>query len=231
MRTPHNFLIYLRNLHPELARLFDGVKRLGLTGHALTASADLSLWPGNELNARRAEINGAATSFFGEGWSFELEEGERGDDFLPIQIAATKYWNHVAFLSLGEGRRPGLFVLRKTDYLGKFLEGGFAALGPDTYLLRRLAPPGQVYGPEELILDFPALLDEMCDLARTSQSYVQFLAEFPGHADAEKLESRLYAVKEWGTPQTPAPILQKYVGRIHFADPVSTLPGLKLILE
>lgn len=216
--TPHNFLLNLRTVNPGLARLFDGVTRLSLSGGTLLMRIDPALWPGSEITERKTELDGETESFFGRGCKTKLESAPLPAGYIPAPITATKYYNHIAFLRFGPDFCAGYFVIRKTLYSEKYLKGGLAALDPGEYLLQNPVecPPGR--GPDDLLRSMPGICDHLCGLARTSMSYVQILTLFPGHDFADLIESRLYAIKEWGTPGTPPAVLQKYLGRIHYAD-------------
>jgi hypothetical protein len=85
--------------------------------------------------------------------------------------------------------------------------------------------PWDSLAPEDALR---GLLEGLCGLARTTQSYAHLVLAFPGDDLADRLEARLYALKEWGTPSIPAGVLQKFVGRLHYVDPTRPVLGLRL---
>lgn len=220
-RNPHNFLLQLRCLRPALARRFDGMRTLGLSGGVLTVRAPLRSWPGSDLAALRGEVEAEAARFFGAGTRFAVEDAPEDPERLPFPVTATKHWNHVAFLSPEPGGFRAL-ALSKTLYAA--LDPAKAEAEPDGEGVRRFsfregADPLDALAP---------LLDWAAALAREASSYVQFVAAFPGDEAADRWEARLYAAKEWGTPRTPPALLARHAGRLHYADPAAPLLGIRL---
>jgi len=127
----------------------------------------------------------------------------------------------------------GALVVRKPAYLEDWLpaasagdEAAAAHDDPDVaWLTQRGGESVQAAPPEDVL---PDLLDKLCDLGRRARSYVHLVTAFPGDPLADRLEARLYAVKEWGTPRVPAAILQKFVGRLHYVDPDRPILGMRL---
>jgi hypothetical protein len=199
-------------------------------GTELRIRAAAGSWTLRELEERRGELAGEAARFFGPGLSTVLQPGPEDPEALPFPVLSSKVWNHAAFLAR-EGRRAGILVVRKPRYREVWVPAARAGDGPALALLEdpeaawfpAELPAGE--GPEAAL---PGFLDALAALARESGSYVHLVAPFPGDEAADRLEGRLYAVKEWGTPRTPAPLLHKYTGRFHYADPTVLLLGLRL---
>ncbi|TAL18456.1 hypothetical protein EPN96_01425 [bacterium] len=226
-RTPQNFLLWLRSRKPQLARLLDGARSIGSSGRRVEIRAPGEGWPGAEIFSRREELSSAVREFWGAGAVLELSNTPWDKERLPFPVTASKVWNHVAFFALeGEGsavaiiRKPALEKLPAKNG-GKAEIGEFEKAGG--VLWRGL--------PSKTGEFFPSLLDRLLPLMREERSYVHLVTGFAGHEIAGELESALYAVKEWGTPLSPAPLLQKYIGRIHFADSENPSPGLALALS
>lgn len=225
--NPHNFLLHLRNSHPWGARLFDGLKGLGLAGSTLEIKIDTSDWPGSELSRRADELGAIASKFFDREVGLSLMHSPADAEHLPFPVTATKYWNHVAFLHLGEDGAVGVFGLRKTAY-AEMLKGDGATPGENAGAFTFGWPSGGNEAPENHLEALPGLLDLLAATARAQASYVQLVTPFPGHERAEALEGRYCSIKEWGTPTTPSAILQKYAGRIHYLTPQASHRGLSL---
>lgn len=225
--NPHNFLLHLRNRHPWGARLLDGVKGLGLAGSTLEIKIDTSDWPGNELSRRAGELGAIASKFFGKEVGLSLFHSPSDAEHLPFPVTATKYWNHVAFLHLGDDGAVGVFGLRKTAYAELLrADGSTPGENAEAFTFGRPAGGNEPLGRH---LDaLPDLLDLMATTARAQSSYVQLVTPFPGHERAEALEGRYCSIKEWGTPATPPAILQKFAGRIHYLTPSASHRGLSL---
>lgn len=218
--TPQDFLLFLRTRHPPLARRLDGAAGLEISGRELRIRVAPGSWCEAELAARVDLLARLAADLFGAGAAVVLAPG--GGPALPLPVASTKVWNHVAFWA--RGRRQGVAAVRKPRYLERW------AAAPDPFPAEELAdpevlargygapgglPPGE--SPEAWCL--PEILEDLGALAREGASYAQLVTPFPGDAEADRLEARLLAVKEWGTPRVPAAILQKYVGRLHYLAP------------
>ncbi|MDW7712308.1 MAG: hypothetical protein SCH98_17720 [Deferrisomatales bacterium] len=224
--TPHDFLLHLRGRTPALARRLDGITGLERSGHELRVRSPTGGWALRELERLRGELSGEAHRFFGPETAVVLVPGPENPEALPFPVLASKLWNHVVFW-VWHGGRSGALAVRKTHYAEAWMaaarRGGEEGLVP-------LADPEAVWLGEELPPEtaLPHLLDRLADLARAHASYAQLVAPFPGDGPADRLEARLYAVKEWGTPRTPAPILQKYTGRLHYADPARPPLGVRL---
>ncbi|PLX40003.1 MAG: hypothetical protein C0608_10295 [Deltaproteobacteria bacterium] len=210
--TPHNFLLSLRGVRPDIARLFDGVRSLGFFQGRLSAKVDIAAWPGSELVIRAEEVEGLVKAFFGEESLFELDPADPDRERLPFPLLSSKVWNHIAFLCLSE-EHVSAFIIRKPSY-ERLRRGDEASLEEAVNISLNGA------------LALPELVDELTALAREDRSYVHLLAPFPGHGEAELWEALLYRVKEWGTPSTPAPVIQKYLGRLHWSDPDSPPLGI-----
>jgi len=220
-----DFLMTLRTRRPDLARRFDGIRSLGFSAGTLTAAADPVGWTGRELASRQDEIAVAAARFFGPGTTFALADAPAEPLGLPFPVLSTKAWNHVAFLAWEEDGRWAAPAVRKPAYREHWQAAppeAWAALdaeGDEALFAGCFAPEE---GPENLL---PGLMDALAALARRTFSYAQLVTPFPGDAVADRLEARLYAVKEWGTPATPAPLFPKYVGRLHYLDPAAPPAG------
>jgi hypothetical protein len=98
---------------------------------------------------------------------------------------------------------------------------------PEVFVRRYRAPAGVPAGETASLWLLPDILADLCRLARETSSYAQLVLPFPGDEEADRLEARLCAVKEWGTPDVPAPILQKYVGRLHYLAPGASSIGVR----
>lgn len=231
IRTPHNFLLHLRNRSPWAARLLDGARSLSFIGGVLEVKIDLATWPGTELAARADEAGAEVSRFFGEGARLAFAAAPSNPERLPFSVNASKYWNHVAFTCFTEEGGGSVLALRKTDYAA-WLANGEAKGGemPDGF--HHSWPPVAGGGPTEgMVVALPVLLDSLCAYARTNLSYAQLVMAFPGHEAAEVLEATLYAIRDWGTPLTPPAVLQKYTGRIHYTDPQFAPLGIKMSLS
>ena len=227
-KTPHNFLLHLHNCAPWAARLLDGAKAIGLENGALKVKIDQTSWPGLELSDRRAELEEEARRFFEGQINLLLLEAPFDPWALPFPVNASKFWNHAAFIRVEPGAGVEVVALRKTLYAkmtkGEVEPGGVEGIVRFEFEAR---PPES---GEDLLLDsLPRIADRLCALARGESSYAHLLSAFPGHGEAERLEGRLYGIKEWGTPVTPSAILQKYLGRLHYVNP--RLPQVGLIFR
>ncbi|MBE0617935.1 MAG: hypothetical protein IH608_08425, partial [Proteobacteria bacterium] len=209
----------------------DGITGLERSGDEIRLRAPASSWAHRELLGQQGELVAEARRFFGAAVGVNLLAGTPDPEVLPFPVLASKVWNHVAFW-VWDGSRSGALVVRKPRYrevwLATAATAGEEALHPLTepevvWLERSLHGGGP--GPADAL---PHLLDELSALTRSAASYAHLVAAFPGDANAEALEARLYGVKEWGTPRTPAPLLQKYVGRLHYADAERPPLGLRL---
>jgi hypothetical protein len=148
---------------------------------------------------------------------------------------ATKVWNHVAFWDW-EARDSVVLAIRKTAYAetcnapavsGQMLPDRWGS-DPEA-LLRRYRAPDVLRDPwAGATWSLPETVEDLCGLACRCTSYVQLVAPFPGDAEADRIEACFYRVKEWGSARTPAPLLQKYVGRIHYVCPERPPPGIRL---
>ncbi len=227
-RNPQNFLIHLRNSCAPLARRMDGVRTLGLGGGVLTLKVDTASWPGSELVAGGGELEGYAAGFFGDGTSVAFDEAAPDPQRLPFPINASKVWNHVSFISVASDHPVGVLSVRKRDY-ANWVKTGWVKTGePGEGGEQLLLPASGATGIDSLIAAMPQLVDQLCAMARENRSYAQLVMRFPGDVDADRIEGALYSVKEWGTPETPGPIFQKFLGRIHYVDPCTEILGLKL---
>ncbi|MEW6488597.1 MAG: hypothetical protein AB1578_11890 [Thermodesulfobacteriota bacterium] len=228
--APHDFLLHLRGCAPDLARRFDGIQGMERARAELRIRAPAGSWALGELELRRDELAREVERFFGPPFSAALHPGAEDPEALPLPVVSSKVWNHVAFLAW-EGRRAGVLAVRKPRYRDAWVPAARAGDGP---ALRLLEDPEAAWVPAELPegegpeAALPGFLDELAALAREGGSYAHLVAAFPGDAAADRLEARLYAVKEWGTPRTPAPLLHKYTGRLHYCGPALPLLGLRL---
>jgi hypothetical protein len=229
---PHDFLLHLRTKTPLLARRLDGISRLELAQGTLLVHAPAESWTYAELGSRSGELERAASAFFGRTVRLVVEPSPAGET-LPFPLLATKAWNHVAFWAWS-GAASAVLAVPKPAYVEQWLGGEPPDPAKTADLvrstgkseLRRYVAPGVLTGMEAAAWVLPDVLDDLCALAREAASYAQLLCAFPGDAVAEFLEGRLYGAKEWGTPSTPGPVLQKYVGRLHYASP--ELLGLRM---
>lgn len=228
--TPHDFLLHLRNHGPVLARRLDGITGLERAGTELRVRAPAGAWALRELERRRDSLSAQARRFFGRDFSVRLLPGTEDLEALPFPVLASKLWNHVVFW-VWEAGRSGALAVRKPRYREVWLptarSGGEAACrpldDPEAWWIAATLPKSA--RPEEAV---PGLLDALATLARGAASYAHLVTAFPGDRAADRLEARLYGVKEWGTPGTPAPVLQKYTGRLHYADPARPPLGVRL---
>jgi hypothetical protein len=225
--TPHNFLLYLRTRRPRLARPLDGARGLSFLQGAFEAAIDPDGWHGRELAALGGPMAEAVRAYFGAGATLRIVPAPADPERLPLPVLTSKAWNHVAFLAgAGEGGRWAALAVRKPAYAARW-----AGTGVEGWRERLAAEPDAALfelgaGPLDDLL--PGLLDRLCAMAVAGRSYVHLVTVFPGHDEADRLESRLYAVKEWGTPDTPGPLLQKYVGRLHYLDPARPPAGFRI---
>lgn len=228
--SPHDFLLYLRGKNPELARRLDHFTSLGLTDGALKLKLDTSCWPGTELVARRSELEKLVAVFFGTDTplsiaTLSIEQGAPNPERLPFPVTSSKYWNHVAFVSHAKGRYSALAVPKPIYEKFDGLTAKALQNIPEAEIIH--APADTANMAEALAL----FVDPLTALAKEKGSYVHFLTHFPGDAEATALEARLYAVKEWGTPDTPCALARKYLGRLHYCDPARPPLGLRLAKE
>ena len=219
MPTVLDYLLLLRNRAPHLARRTDGISGLERSGEVLRLKAPHGSWALEELSRRAGELEGWARALFGPGTGLEVGASPADPERLPFPVISSKHWNHVAFWTW-EGDRSLVLCLRKTDY-----PGGLGHDGPGPEVIGAAHPPGEPWDA------LPGLLDALCALARDARSYVHLVCPFPGDPAADLLEARLYGVKEWGTPGTPGPVLQRYCGRIHYTDPRRPPLGVRACLE
>ncbi|MBI5442992.1 MAG: hypothetical protein HY900_17480, partial [Deltaproteobacteria bacterium] len=213
---------------PWLARRLDGISGMELTGGALLLRAPGRSWAYGELEGHRRPLEEAARGFFGPGTRL-LVEPSPAEEVLPFPVLSTKTWNHVAFWAWSGGVSVVL-ALPKPAYLEALRASdptNAARSHAEARVLRHEAPAGRS-GADAAAWVLPDVLDGLCALAREKASYAQLVTGFPGDTEADLLESRLYAVKEWGTPTTPGPVLQKYVGRAHYAS--AGLAGLRAVV-
>ncbi len=220
MPTVLDYLVLLRNRAPCLARRTDGISGLERSGTVLRLRAPEGSWALGELGSRAGDLEAWARTLFGPGTRPEVAASTPDPERLPFPVLSSKHWKHVAFWAW-EGGRSAVLCLRKTDYPGALEPGG---PGPRVEVIEAAHPPGE---PWEAL---PGLLDTLCGLARAARSYVHLVCPFPGDPPADRLEARLYGVKEWGTPATPAPVLRKYCGRIHYTDPRRPPLGVRAAL-
>ena len=228
---PQDFLTFLRTRCPPLARRFDGVLGLAWEGRELRVRVTAGSWCEIELDHWREETGLLAERLFGAGTRVHLEAVAADPLALPLPVASTKVWNHVAFWARGT-RQAAAVAVRKPRYLERWT---VLAEGPSddeladpevftaSYEVPSSLPPGE--DADTWLL--PGLAEDLCRLGRDAASYVQLLLPFPGDGRAHRLEARLGAVKEWGTPEVPAAILQKYLGRIHYLPPDARPAGVR----
>lgn len=230
-RTPHNFLIHLRNHSPWLARLFDGARAISYVNFVLTVKMDLSVWPGIEVGADTELIGEWVRVFFGSEAAFAVEDAPRNAEKLPLAVEASKYWNHVAFLSMTGDGGVAAFAVRKTLYAAKFATGSATPEDFEQAALLFWKGDPEREPSQNLVDTLPLVADALASIARIEQSYAQIVMAFPGHELADMIEARLYAVRDWGTPETPPAIMQKYLGRIHYVDGRYPPVGLKFVRD
>ena len=201
------------------------------SGNAIRLQAPADGWAHRALREQGQELAAEASRFFGATMEVNLVTGKADPEGLPFPVLSSKVWNHAAFWAW-DGNRSGALVVRKPRYrevwLATAAAAGEEALDPLTDSEVVWLETSRSTGGPQVADALPDLLDELAALARGASSYAQLLAAFPGDEVAEALEARLYAIKEWGTPNTPAPLLQKYVGRLHYADPERPPLGLRL---
>lgn len=235
MVSAHDLLLHLRCQAPALARRLDGVRGLGIRGDVLTVGVDEESWYARELNGRKAELEAEAAWVFGRSVRVVLESRPPRPDPLPFPVTSTKFWNHLAFLA-ATPHSLGVVAVPKPVYLDQWLSQAAADSAPDLAAapgdgpvrVFRYPPPVDAPAAEAWLAALPAILDALAALARSHHSYAQLVMAFPGDPTADRLEAKLYGIKEWGTPQTPGPILHKYVGRLHYLAPDATHLGLRL---
>ena len=236
MPTAYDLLLHLRCRVPHLARRLDAIRSLGCRNGVLTVLVPEDSWCLDELCRHQGELQREAERVFGHLVRLEIDLAPAAPQALPLPVMSSKYWNHVAFVAATPDG-VGAVVVPKPQYLDRWLDTLAAGGTPDPTAdsagrgVRVLRHPGgetQATAETPMVIALPDLLDELAALARAERSYVQLVTAFPGDPAADRLESRLYAVKEWGTPRTPGPILQKYVGRIHYSGPDQPILGMRL---
>jgi hypothetical protein len=212
-----------------MARRLDHFTSLGFTDGALRLKFDTSSWPGAELMERRGELEELISIFFGAGATLVIEEATPNPERLPFPVTSSKYWNHVAFIVEARGSYAALAVPKpiyaKLDAYEKPDSDTTAEPLANYPEIATLCAPAATKSMAEALVSF---VDPLTALAKERGSYVHFLTPFPGDAEATALEARLYAVKEWGTPDTPSAIARKFLGRLHYCDPAQPLLGLRL---
>lgn len=223
--SPHDLILHLRTHCPGLARRLDGVRGVGRTGDVLVVRAPAGSWSLGELTREAEGLEREARRVLGPGVTVRLEASPPDPEALPFPATASKVWNHLAFWAW-TGAQAAFAAVPKPRYAESWLPLGGAAgpaqvlqeaeQDPRTRLLIYDAPAELPAGEDGPSWTLPAALDDLAALARDCGSYVHLVTPFPGDLEAARLEGRLLAVKEWGTPATPGPVLQKYVGRLHY---------------
>ncbi len=217
-------LTHLRIHAPDLARRLDGIVGLERAGGRVRIRIPSGGWCARELEARTGPLASEVRRVFGAQFGVELVPTAPDPERLPFPVLASKHWNHVVFLAWTAGCTAALAV-PKPRYLETWLVHG--------------GPPDPENDPEAAIYRFeapleaalPQLLDRLAELARRKRSYAQIVAPFPGDHVADRLEGLLYRIRDWGTPRTPAPVLQRYTGRIHYTDPDRPPLGIRLVRQ
>ncbi len=238
MATAQDMLLHLRCHAPHLARRLDAIRGLGVHRGVVTVQVAGDGWCAGELMQLCPELEREAARVFGGPIRLEVERCPPALDALPMPVASTKYWNHVVFMTATQQAVRAVAV-PKPLYQDRWVPGAAAGTLPPRERLslednvRFLHyPAARPAAPADAMLDaLPGLLDDLAELARAHRSYAQLVLAFPGDAVADRLEARLYGVKEWGTPRTPGPILHKYVGRVHYLPPDTPHLGLRLAAE
>ena len=238
MATAQDLLLHLRCHAPHLARRLDAIRGLGVRRGVLTVRVAGNGWCAGELTRRGPELEREAARVFGEPIRLAIEGYPPTPDALPLPVASTKYWNHVAFVA-ATPQAVGVVAVPKPVYLGQWIHQAAAGTHPtpggvsEEDGVRILCYPAvdADSAADAAIAALPSLLDDLAELARACRSYAQLVLAFPGDAVADRLEARLYGIKEWGTPRTPGPILHKYVGRLHYLPPDAPHLGLRLAAE
>ncbi|GAB6063787.1 hypothetical protein [Deferrisoma palaeochoriense] len=212
---------HLRLHAPDLARRLDGITGLERTGAALRIRSPAGSWSWRELSAARGRLAEEASRAFGEPVTVELREGPPDPERLPFPVLSSKHWNHVAFWAW-HGSRWALVAAPKPEYQARWVGAPAPPAAPLD--LRGDVPP---QGIEHAL---PSLLDALARAAQAERSYAHLVCPFPGDAQADRLERVLHTAKDWGTPRTPGPILQRYVGRIHYVDPDAPPTGVRIAM-
>ncbi len=226
--TVQGFLLRLRGVDPPLARRLDGVVGLGWDGATLTARVPKGSWALAEAGRLRGRLARAVRDHFGRTARLRLDPTRPAPERLPFSVLASKVWNHVGFW-VWDADRFGVLAVPKPLYLDGWLPaaaaGGDAAVATEGEGVRWVWGPVPPSRPE----DAPAaFLDPLAALCRERRSYTQFVTPFPGDPVADRLESRLAAVRDWGTPTTPGPVLTRYTGRLHYVSPSRPVLGVRL---
>ncbi|HSH70695.1 MAG TPA: hypothetical protein VK997_12300 [Deferrisomatales bacterium] len=238
MATANDLLLRLRCHAPHLARRLDGIRGMGVRGGVVTVRTSEDGWTARQLRQLGPELEREAGRVWGEAMRLEIEACPPARDALPLPVASTKYWNHVVFVA-ATPRGVSALAAPKPLYQDQWVPQAAAGTLPPRERLsledrvRFLRyPAAATAAPEDAMLAaLPGLLDDLAELARDHRSYAQLVMAFPGDAVADRLEARLYGIKEWGTPRTPGPILHKYVGRVHYLPPDTPHLGLRLAAE
>ncbi len=211
--TPHNFLLNLRVANPEVARLLDFARMVSLEGETIVIKAPSEGWPGKELFGRIGELESLVRSFFGERCRVSLLPVPLPPETLPSPVMAGKVNNHALFWARRDG--VGAALLARKPEIAKAAESKILLNGQNAV----------DFGAEFFRAGtISELLDTLLAKMREEFSYAHIIVPFEGHEAARELEYGLYAAKEWGTPHSPAPLLQRFIGRLHYCDPASP-PG------
>ncbi|GAB4249519.1 hypothetical protein [Deferrisoma sp.] len=210
---------HLRLHAPDLARRLDGITGLERTQAGLRVKVPGAGWAHRELLAARDRLAAEAARVFGHGLEIEIAPGPADPERLPFPVLSSKYWNLVAFWVWDRLRWTALAV-PKPEYHTRWVDAPEPPAAP--LALRGEVPRG---GPAHAL---PELLDALAAEAQHRRSYVHLVTPFPGDEEADRLERVLYAAKDWGTPHTPGPVLQRYVGRIHYVDPDTFPAGIRI---
>ena len=238
MATAHDLLLHLRCHAPHLARRLDAIRGLGVHRGVVTVQVAEDGWSAGELMQLGPELEREAGRICGEPMRLEIEPCPLAPDALPLPVASTKYWNHVVFMT-ATPQAVSVVATPKPRYQDQWVpQAAEGTLPPrerlsleDNVRFLRYPASGAAAPADAILASLPGLLDDLAELARACRSFAQLVLAFPGDAVADRLEARLYGVKEWGTPRTPGPILHKYVGRVHYLPPDTPHLGLRLAAE
>ncbi len=217
-------LTHLRIHAPDLARRMDGIAGLERAGRRVRIRVPAGGWCARELEARTGRLAAEVRRVFGAEFGVELVPAAPDPERLPFPVLASKHWNHVVFLAWHAGRTAALAVPKP-----RYSEAWLAHEGPPDPENDPEAAAYRFTGSLEAVL--PQLLDRLAELARRKRSYAQIVTSFPGDDAADRIEGLLYRIRDWGTPCTPAPVLQKYTGRVHYTDPGRPPLGMRLVRE
>jgi hypothetical protein len=207
MATANDLRLHLRCHAPHLARRLDAVLGLGVGHGVLAVRVTGDGWSAKELDRWGPELEREAARVLGEPVRLAIERRPAAADALPLPVVSTKYWNHVAFVAAAP-RSTGVIAVPKPLYQDHWVPRALAGTLPtregmqreDKVRCLRYPAPAATAPEDALLAILPELLDDLAALARSCRSYTQLVTAFPGDAVADRLEARLYGVKEWGTP-------------------------------